>query len=193
MPEEDEANFDYTSIFQEKEIDDAKAKDMSEKFGSLLKVITEDARQLSEYLVAESSMVTQICGYLKNILSELDLSISLSHKAVPEFEKCKEIILNPECHLIAVKKDGSVESRSLKNYPPETILMVVWELMPKLREEVSLYMKRVSVRLNFLEMINEELKNIQRPFGTSQEKPVSEFQEDKVKEILIPQSSRQNV
>jgi hypothetical protein len=42
--EEEEGIFDYTSVFQDKEIDDAKAKDVSEKFGSLLKVITEDAR-----------------------------------------------------------------------------------------------------------------------------------------------------
>jgi hypothetical protein len=86
-----------------------------------------------------------------------------------------------------VQKDGKVESKSLEKYPPETILMVVWALIPRLREEVSLYMKRVSVRLNFLEMVNEELKNIQRPFETHDEKPIGDFQEDKVKKVLIPQ------
>ena len=188
MPEkEEEGIFDYTSVFQDKEIDDAKAKDVSEKFGSLLKVITEDARQLSEYLVAESSTVTQICTYLRSILSELDLSVSLPQKTVPELEKCKELILNSQCHLIMIQKDGKVESKLLEKYPPETILMVVWFLIPKLREEVSLFMKRVSVRLNFLEMVNEELKNIQSPFETHGEKPIGEFQEDKVKKILIPQ------
>jgi hypothetical protein len=92
-------------------------------------------------------MVSRICKYLRNILSELDLSVSLPQKAVPELEKCKEIVLNSQCHLIMIQKDGKVESKSLENYPPETILMVVWSLIPKLREEVSLYMKRVSMRL----------------------------------------------
>ena len=186
MPEE-ESIIDYASVFQDKEIDDAKAKDVGEKLSGLLKVITEDARQLSEYLTAESSMVTQICGYLSKILSELDLSVILPQKTVPELDKAKELILNTQCHLIVVQKDGKVESKSLENYPPETILMVVWALIPKLREEVSLFMKRVSVRLNFLEMVNEELKNIQRPFETHEDKPVGEFQEDKVKKVLIPQ------
>ena len=186
MPEEESIE-DYASVFQEKEIDDAKAKDVGEKLSGLLKGITEDARQLSEYLTAESSMVTQICGYLSKILSELDLSVILPQKTVPELDKAKELILNTQCHLIVVQKDGKVESKSLENYPPETILMVVWALIPKLREEVSLFMKRVSVRLNFLEMVNEELKNIQRPFETHEDKPVGEFQEDKVKKVLIPQ------
>jgi len=186
LPEE-EGIVDYASVFQDKEIDDNKAKDVGEKLSGLLRVITEDARQLSEYLSAESGMVTQICGYLSKILSELDLSVVLPQKTVPEMDKARELILNTQCHLIVVQKDGKVESKSLEKYPPETILMVVWALIPKLREEVSLYMKRVSVRLNFLEMVNEELKNIQRPFETHDEKPLGEFQEDKVKKVLIPQ------
>jgi hypothetical protein len=186
LPEEDNI-VDYNSVFQDKEIDDNKAKDVGEKLSGLLRVITEDARQLSEYLNAESGMVNQICGYLSKILSELDLSVVLPQKTVPELDKAKELILNTQCHLIVVQKDGKVESKSLEKYPPETILMVVWALIPKLREEVSLYMKRVSVRLNFLEMVNEELKNIQRPFETHDEKPIGDFQEDKVKKVLIPQ------
>lgn len=186
MPE-DENIVDYTSIFQEKEIDDNKTKEVGEKLSGLLKVITEDARQLSEYLSAESNIVSQICGYLSKIMTELNLSVTLPQKAIPELDKAKEMILNNQCHLIVVQKDGKVESKSLEKYPPETILMVVWALIPKLREEVSLFMKRVSVRLSFLEMVNEELKNIQRPFENHEEKPIGDFQEDKVKKVLIPQ------
>jgi len=186
LPEE-ESIVDYASVFQDKEIDDNKTKEVGEKLSGLLKVITEDARQLSEYLTAESSMVSQICGYLSKIMTELDLSVVLPQKTVPDIDKAKELILNNQCHLIVVQKDGKVESKSLENYPPETILMVVWALIPKLREEVSLFMKRVSVRLNFLEMVNEELKNIQRPFETQEDKPIGDFQEDKVKKVLIPQ------
>jgi hypothetical protein len=186
LPEE-EGIEDYASVFQDKEIDDAKAKDVGEKLSGLLKVITEDARQLTEYLTAESSMVNQICGYLSKILTELNLSVVLPQKTVPELDKAKELILNTQCLLVIVQKDGKVESKSLESYPPETILMVVWALIPRLREEVSLYMKKVSIRLNFLEMVNDELKNIQRPFEKHEDKPIEDFQENKVKKVLIPQ------
>jgi len=185
--EEDAELSNYKSVFLENEVDDEKVKDVEEKFSSLLKVITEDSRQLSEYLLAEENMISQICASLRKIFEELDLSVVLPKQAVPSLEKSREVILNSEGHLIIVQKDGTVESKSLEKYPPETVLMVVWGLIPKLREEVSRYMKKVSVRLNFLEMINEELKNIQRPFKISEEKTVGEFREERVKEILIPQ------
>jgi len=169
------------------ELSEEQIKEVEEKFSGLMRVITEDARQLSEFLIAEENTITQICKALERILSELDLSVVIPEKAVPTVEKSKEIILNSQCHLIVVKEDGTVESKSLDRYAPETILAVVWALIPKLREEVSAYLRKVSVRLNFLEMVNEELKNIQKPFVRSEESPVGEFREDKAKEIFITQ------
>jgi len=169
------------------ELADEEVKEVEEKFSSLMKVITEDARQLSEYLVAEERTVGEICRFLEKILSELDLSVAIPEKAVPAVKKSKQIILNSQCHLIIVQENGAVESKSLDRYPPETILAVVWALIPRLREEISTYLRKVSVRLSFLDMVKEELKNIQKPFVRSEEKIVGEFREEKAKEIFIPQ------
>jgi len=170
-----------------KELSDEEIREVEKKFNSLLRVITEDARQLNEYLVSEESTIEQVCRSLENILSELNLSVVIPEKAVPTVEKSKEIILNSQCHLIIVHKDGSVESKSLHKYAPEIILAVVCALIPRLREEVSAYLRRVNIRLNFLEMVKEELKNIQKPFVRVEEVPAEEFQEEKAKEIFVPQ------
>lgn len=189
MPDksEESTNLDQLPFIIGKEASEEEIKEAETKFSNLMRVITEDARQLSEYLVAEESTIEQVCKFLEKILSELDLSVVIPKKAIPTIESSKEIILNSECHLIIVRKDGKVESKSLNNYPPETILTVVWALIPRLREEVSAYLRKVSVRLNFLEMVKEELKNIQKPFVRSEESSVGEFREDKAKEIFITQ------
>ena len=187
---EDSEDTSYPSFLEPEKMSEGKVKEVEERFSGLLKDITADTRQLSEYLVEEGGTVAAICASLKKVFSELDLSVALPKEAVPSMEKSKEIILNPEGHLIIVQKDGTVESKSLEKYPPETILMVVWGVIPKLREEVSNYMKRVRVRLNFLEMVNEELKNIERPFETTGDsvpgKSIGEFEERKVREVLLP-------
>ncbi len=167
------------------EVSDEEIKEVEKKFSNLMKVITEDARQLSEYLVAEEQTIEEICGSLEKILSELDLSVVIPEKSVPTVENSKEIILNSQCHLIVVREDGAVESKSLDKYSPETILAVVWALIPRLREEISAYLRKVSVRLSFLEMVREELKSIQKPFVRSEERPIGEFQEKKAKELFI--------
>jgi len=187
---EDSEDTSYPSFLEPEKMSEGEVKEVEERFSGLLKDITADTRQLSEYLVEEGGTVAAICASLKKVFSELDLSVALPKEAVPSMEKSKEIILNPEGHLIIVQKDGTVESKSLEKYPPETILMVVWGVIPKLREEVSNYMKRVRVRLNFLEMVNEELKNIERPFETTGDsvpgKSIGEFEERKVREVLLP-------
>ncbi len=180
-------DIDELPFIGDKELSDEEIKEVEKKFSNLMRVITEDARQLNEYLVAEESTIEQVCGSLEKILSELDLSVVIPEKAVPTVQKSKEIILNSQCHLIIVQDDGTVESKSLDKYSPEIILAVVCALIPKLREEVSAYLRKVSVRLNFLEMVKEELKNIKKPFVRSEEVPVGEFREDKAKEIFIPQ------
>jgi len=169
------------------ELTEEQVKEVEEKFSGLMRVITEDARQLSEYLIAEENTIRHVCKSLERILSELGLSVVIPEKAVPTVEKSKEIILNSQCHLIIVKEDGTVESKALDRYAPETILAVVWALIPRLREEVSAYVRKVSVRLNFLEMVKEELKNIQKPFVRNEESPIGEFREEKAKEIFMPQ------
>lgn len=180
-------DIDELPFVRGKEPSEDEIQEVEKKFNSLLRVITEDARQLSEYLLSEENTVKQVCRFLENILSELDLSVVIPQKAVPTVEKSKEIILNSQCHLIIVQEDGSVESKSLDKYPPEIILAVVCALIPRLREEISTYLRKVSVRLNFLEMVKEELKNIQKPFVRTEEIQPGEFQEEKAKEIFVPQ------
>jgi len=184
---EESMNPDELLFIGDSELPDKKVKEIERKFANLMSVITEDARQLSEYLVAEENTIEHVCDFLERILSELNLSIVIPKEAVPTVKESKEIILNSQCHLIIVHRDGSVESKSLGRYPPEIILAVVCALVPRLKEEVSAYLRKVSVRLSFLEMIKEELRNIQRPFVRSSETQVGEFKEDKAKEIFVTQ------
>jgi len=184
---EESMNIDELLFIGDSELPDEKVKEIEKKFSNLMKVITEDARQLSEYLVAEENTIEHVCNFLERILSELNLSIVIPKEAVPTVQESKEIILNSQCHLIIVQDDGSVESKSLNKYSPETILAVVCAIIPKLKEEVSAYLRKVSVRLSFLEMVKEELKNIQKPFVRNRETPIGEFKEDKAKEIFITQ------
>jgi len=189
MPEKPEESKDIEELpfIEGNELADEEIKEIEKKFSNLMRFITEDARQLSEYLVAEENAVEEICKSLEKILSELDLSVVIPERSVPNVEKSKEIILNSQCHLIVVREDGAVESKSLNKYSPETILAVVWTVIPRLREEVNAYLRKVSVRLSFLEMIREELKSIQQPFIRSGEKTIGEFREDKAKELFVTQ------
>ena len=184
--DKDNPHSDPMPLIMDEEASEEKIKELEERFSNLARTIREDARQLSEYLIAEEKAINDICSFLRRILSELDLSVVIPEKTLPNMEKSRKIILNSECHLITVLEDGTVESRSLSNCPPETILAVLWALLPILKDEVNAYLRRVSMRFNLLETLKEELKDIQRPF-IHEEEESERFREEKVKEIFIPQ------
>lgn len=185
---EDEEYFIYSSIFQEKEVDDERIKELEEKIFSFMKAISEDTRQLSEFMMEEGNIVKDVCAYLIKILSQLDLSVVLPEKIVPAIKSCEKIILNSQGHLIIIKEKGEVESKSLEKYPPEIILMVILGVIPRLKEAVNTYMKKISVRINFFEKINEELGSIQKNFEFSlgeSLKDSEDLREKRVREALI--------
>ena len=183
--DKDNPHSDPMPLIMDEEVSEEKIKELEERFSNLARVIREDARQLSEYLIAEEKAINDVCSFLRRILSELGLSIVIPEKALPNMEKSRKIILNSECLLITVFDDGTVESRSLSNCPPETILAVLWALLPRLKDEVNAYLRRVSMRFNLLEALKEELKDIQRPF-IHEEEESGGFREEKVKEVFIP-------
>ena len=179
----------YPFSLQDIEADDEKVKEIEERFFNLLKVINEDTRQLSEFLVEEESLVKEICACLKDILHWLDLSVTLPAKQFSNLKEYREVILNSQGHLIFVDEEGKVESKALETCPPETILLAVWGAVPKIKETVSDHMRKVSFRLNFFEKINEEFKNIQKSLEVSKEEAVKgsydEFQQKSIREVIL--------
>ena len=179
----------YLSVLKDKDSDNEMIKEIEEKFLLLLRSVNDDTKQLGEYLIEERNMVKDICTYLKRIFSQLNIAIILPNMPIPLFKTCKEIILNSQGHLIIVKEDNRVESKSLQKYPPEVVLIVVWGIIPKLKEIISTYMRQVSMRVDLFEKINEELKSVQESFEIPKredEENSEDFREESAREALIP-------
>jgi hypothetical protein len=163
--------------------------EIEQKFLDLLKGINEETLQLSEIVIEEKRLAHELCDLLKQILSNLNMSITIPSKAVPPLKEKGEIILNAQGNLIFVSEEGKVDSKLLEEYPPDVILMIAWSAIPQLKESIASYRKKVGIRVNFFNKINRELKNVQGVFLTSKEKTEEDeleelFQEDAVKKLF---------
>jgi len=163
--------------------------EIEQKFVDLLKGINEETLQLSEFLIEEKKLAHQLCDLLKHILSYLKMSVTIPSKAVPFFKKTKEIILNAQGNLIFVDEEGRVDSTLLEDCPTDIIVMVAWSFIPQLKKSISLYRKKVSLRVDFFNKINRELNNVNEVFLTSKkeekESDLEElFQQDVVKKVF---------
>jgi len=179
-------------MLDEKEVEEAKVE-IEEKFLDSLKVINEEILQLSEFLIEDKKLAQELCRLLKQVLKHLNLSFVIPSGAIPIFDKIDQIILNEEGHLIFVHEKSKVDSKALEEYPPEIILIVFLNIIPKLGKLLKLYRKRVGMRVNFFEKIYRELENVSKVFVTSNQRlEVSlreRVEEDGVKKTLFSSSS----
>ncbi|RLI41980.1 hypothetical protein DRO59_05455 [Candidatus Bathyarchaeota archaeon] len=132
----------------EKEIEKSKVE-IEQKLQELLRSINEETLQLSEFLMEEHELMTEVCTSLKHVLKKLNVSFNIPLKDIPIKKKTKKVILNEEGHLILVYEKGDVYSAFLAEYPPEIVMAVLWVLMPELAKVIMLYRKKISTRVNF--------------------------------------------
>jgi hypothetical protein len=153
------------------------------KLQELLKMINEETLQLSEFLVEEKNLASELCDLLRQILKRLKISFNVPAKVLSITTKPKQVIVNEEGHLILVFEKDKVSSKRLEEYPPEIIMEVIWNILPQLGKSIELYRKKISNRVSFFEKVKKELKALFKAFSSSETELNPEV-EDAVKQAL---------
>lgn len=146
-------------VLDVEEIEKHKAE-FEQKLQELLKSISEETLQLSEFLMEEGKLIKELCSSLRQVLKKLNVSFNIPSKDMPIKAKVKRVILNEECHLILVYEKGEVHSAFLGEYPPEIVMATLLVIMPELAKVIMLYRKKISARVSFFGRIKKELKNV---------------------------------
>jgi hypothetical protein len=131
-----------------------------QKLQELLKVISSESLQLNAFLSEENRLVNEVCLSLTQVMKKLQISFDIPAFNISSKRKIRKAILNDEGSLkLFYEKDGE-KSDFLANYPPETVLAVLWAIMPELAGAMTSHRKRLSARISFIERVKKELKNV---------------------------------
>jgi len=133
-----------------------------QKLKEILKNMNEETLQLNNFLAEEGKLISELCSSLKGILKKLNISLSIPRQDLPIQGKIKKVVLNQEGNLILTSESGEANSAYLAEYPPETVMAVLWIVIPALANSITRYRKRLSTRVNFFQGIKKELKNAAR-------------------------------
>jgi len=125
-----------------------------------LRIVNEEALQLSEFLLQEEKLIRELCVILKQVLKQLNMSITIPANVLPQQEKIQRIILNDEAHLILINDKNEVKSKALEDYPPEVIYNIASFIIPELSKSLTFYRKKISSRISLFDRINQELRNL---------------------------------
>jgi hypothetical protein len=125
-----------------------------------LRILNEEALQLSEFFWQEEKMIKELCSLLKQVLRQLNLSFNLPAEVFPPLWKSQRILLNAEAHLILLNDKNEVTSKALEDYPPNIIFSVTSFVIPELSKFLASYRARINTRISFFDRVIQELKSI---------------------------------
>ena len=188
-PYQNDTYFSYTRQLQNEGTEsvelEEKQGEIENKFNELLKAIGEESLQLSEFLLEERKLANELCSLLTQILRRLNISFSIRPEYIDGLGTPKQVKLNTEGHLIIIRDGDKVDSKLLQDYPPDIVLTVMWVIIPELEKAIKGYRKKISRRVNLMEKIKRELKNIQKAFTPGEKQGLEQIPEEGITRPLI--------
>lgn len=141
-----------------------------DKMKELLRSLNEESAELSGYLATENKLLVEVCTSLTQIMKRLGVSFKIPPQSLPVQGKVKKAVLDDKGRLrLFLEKEE--HSAFLAEYQPETVMAVLWTVMPELTVAATSHKKRMKTRIGFLEALKNELKNaVKTIIGSTPEK-----------------------
>ncbi len=165
-----------TESYDQEEIEKTRVE-VEQQFQDILKTISEETLQLSEFLLEENKLKSDLCEYLRQILGRLNIAFNISPAKVPLNAELGKVILNEKGHLILVCEDGTVNSAFLGEHKPETVMSVLRTITPELAKVISLYRQKISTRVIFFGKMRKELRNVAQAIAGTERQQDSDSEE----------------
>jgi hypothetical protein len=142
-----------------------------EKMQELLRSLNKETSELSGHLATENKLVIEVCTSLAQIMGKLGVSFKIPPQNLPPRYQVRKAILNENGHLqLFYGKEQS--SAFLAEHPPETVMAVLWTVMPELTVAARSHKKKINASSRFFEALKKELRSLAKTLaGGPQEKP----------------------
>jgi hypothetical protein len=128
-----------------------------DKLLQLLEVLSAETVGLSEQLVRERHLITDLCSILHEILINLNTEIEIPIDRVAKLNSASRIKVDKETNLQVYWSNGKQDSKPLQSYPTDVVLDVLWAMSPALSKIIKASMEEAKRRINLLMKIRERL------------------------------------
>lgn len=129
-----------------------------QKLTEILQSMNNETSLLNQAITEESRIIEDVCVSLKEVTMKLGVSFNIPPQDVPTNKGTKKAILDEQCKLTFTYGNEEKQTAFLAEYPPQTVMAVLWDAIPELAKAVSIYRKRMNARASFFTKAKQELK-----------------------------------
>ncbi len=158
--------------------------DRMEDIVSSIGLLKEEAAQISELSELERQYATETISYLKRLIEPLNTSFHIDPRGVMKGDgSVTDIVLTPQGTVCLVRKENVV-SKPIESLQTETLVNIIQQVIPQVKNHVSVKREKMTARVNMLERVTKELRKV-GPVA-SKAKPIQNAPAPRNLEIDLP-------
>ncbi|HKW05515.1 MAG TPA: hypothetical protein VJN71_09480 [Nitrososphaerales archaeon] len=167
---------------------DSEASSRMEDILSAITMLKEESAQIGELSELERQYATETINYIKKLIEPLNTSFHIDpHTVMKGDGSITDIVLTPQGTICLVKKENVV-SKPLESLQTETLVNIIQQVLPEIKDHVASKREKMTSRVNMLERVAKELKKV-GPVGPKQKATIAQPSSPKNLEIELPKKA----
>lgn len=159
-----------------------------EEILSAITMLKEESAQIGELSELERQYATETINYIKKLIEPLNTSFHIDpHTVMKGDGSITDIVLTPQGTICLVKKENVV-SKPLESLQTETLVNIIQQVLPEIKDHVASKREKMTSRVNMLERVAKELKKV-GPVGPKQKATIAQPSSPKSLEIELPKKA----
>lgn len=155
---------------------------------SAITMLKEESAQIGELSELERQYATETINYIKKLIEPLNTSFHIDpHTVMKGDGSITDIVLTPQGTICLVKKENVV-SKPLESLQTETLVNIIQQVLPEIKDHVASKREKMTSRVNMLERVAKELKKV-GPVGPKQKATIAQPSSPKNLEIELPKKA----
>jgi hypothetical protein len=160
--------------------------DRMEEIVSSISLLKEEAAQITELSELERQYANETITYLKRMIEPLNTSFHIDPKGVMKGDgSVTDIVLTPQGTVCLVRKENVV-SKPIDSLQTETLVNIIQQVIPQVKDHVSVKREKMTSRVNMLERVTKELRKVSPVTPAPKAKPVPNSTAPRSLEMEIP-------
>ncbi|MEM2760868.1 MAG: hypothetical protein QXU32_00260 [Nitrososphaerales archaeon] len=130
--------------------------------------LVQEVLQIYEFNTEEQDSIEKICETIGMILTQLKTTVKVSTLLLGPKDDVKKAVLLQDGRIMITYNDDEVVYKKLADLRSGTLMLILNDVFPKLKDAMSAYKKVLEERLSVYREANKKMKKIEQVFKEEQ-------------------------
>ncbi len=143
-----------------------------------LESLVDETLKIYEFINEEENTVGEVCDTIGMMLTALKTSVAISPALVGPTNSVKRAVLGQDGQIMIAYLDGEVQYKKLAELRSSTLMDILNDIFPKLRDAAVAYKKVLEERLSVYRTASKKMKKMEQVLKEEQKASMEDIMEE---------------